>query len=139
MSLSASTVKRSSGHRQRKMGRSEEGVNPSAATKRAGVAEDEVDGVQGEGEFERMDKVNQLHRNPKGRISLLMRRGTSLEVCYQFCKIRYVATNRSIGRIGKELLLISIVLAFLQKIEVLDHLKLNGGKLNMIFQSSLVL
>ena len=50
-----------------------------------------------------------------------------------------MATSRSIGRIGKELLFISIVLAFLQKIEVLDHLKLNGGKLSMIFQSSLVL
>ena len=50
-----------------------------------------------------------------------------------------MATSRSIGRIGKEFLLISIVLVFLQKIEVLDYLKLNGGKLSMIFQSSLVL
>ena len=114
-------------------------MNPSTATVRARVVQDKVEGVEAEGEFIRVDRVNQLHRNPKGRISLLMRRGNSLEVCYQFLRIRYVATNRSIGHIGKELLLISIVLMFLQKIEVLDHLKLNGGKLSMIFQSLLVL
>ena len=68
MNLLASTLKRSSSCRQRKMGRSEEGVNPAATTRHVGIAQDEVEGVQAEGEFERVDKVNQLHRNPKGRI-----------------------------------------------------------------------